>query len=391
MRARRNRTPRVPRTLGSLVLAALVVVMSRAESSQPHSAGSGTLQRPFQFVHLRKMGADTRVICDGRDLGPGFDVALTTEHIAFTRRVALDGRGVARHVIYDGRDLGIGNNPTVLDDHLAFQRGVDAQGQPSEFGASHVVFDGKDLGPGATPRLLPGGHIVFHRGNGWPPRVIYDGNDLGPREQSDRATPGLHASLVVAEQEILSTRVVGGRMHIIRHGQDIGEGDNPVVSGPHLAFVRVTGSQPHVVFNGRELGPGMNPVLEGEHLAFVRINPAAATIAKQPTQLADLISFARTAFHVFYDGRNLGEGNDPVLSGDHVVFLRQVGDRPHVIYDGRDMGEGQAPCISGDHLAYEVMRAGETHIVLDGRDLGPGLSPQFAAAPHRESGSVLRN
>jgi len=94
-----------------------------------------------------------------------------------------------------------GRLATFLDDHLAFQRGVDAQGQPSELGASHVVFDGKNLGPGATPRLLPDGHIVFHRGTGWP-RVIYDGSDLRPREQFDPATPTLHASLVVADREI---------------------------------------------------------------------------------------------------------------------------------------------------------------------------------------------
>ena len=135
----------------------------------------------------------------------------------------------------------------------------------------------------------------------------------------------------------------------------------------------------------------MNPVLEGDHLAFAKMDSAAATSAKLPSNLADLIGYARSAYRVIYDGRDLGQGNDPILSGAHVVFVRQVGDRPHVIYDGTDVGEGQAPAISGEHLAYEAMRAAEIHIIRDGKDLGPGLSPQFAAAPRRESGSVLRN
>jgi hypothetical protein len=117
------------------------------------------------------------------------------------------------------------------------------------------------------------------------------------------------------------------RMHVIRHGDDIGEGDHPVVSGLHLAFERGTGSHAHVVFDGRDLGPGMNLLLEGDHVAFVRMDSAAATSAKLPSNLADLIGYARSADRVIYDGR----------------------------------------------------------------DLGPGLSPQFVAAPHRESGSVLRN
>src|SRR5690349_12587159 len=189
MRASRNRTPRIPLAFvarivfSATILAPVVVVAARAETPLPPPAGSGIVRGPFQFVYLRKIGNDTHVICDGRDLGSGADVALTTGHIAFTRRVAPDGRGDSQHLIYDGRALGVVDGASVLDDHLAFQRGVDAQGRPSESGESHVVFDGKDLGPGAIPRLLPDGHIVFHRGAGWPPRVIYDGNDLGPKEQ----------------------------------------------------------------------------------------------------------------------------------------------------------------------------------------------------------------
>lgn len=235
-------------------------------------------------VLLHQAGSGTR------DLGPGDAHMMFGEHVVFTRRATLvagPSKRDCEEVVYDGKSLGAGEHPVLHGDHVAFLTDSNPKTrQGSLYARRQAELDAWDQPPFSSNQRL----------------LFLDGNyiDMGKKLALPKATrPNEHYRAY-----------------------------NMALFGTHVAFVLE-----HVWHDGQD----------------------------------------RSERRMIHDWKDLGPcvGPPPVLFEDHIAFLRKVGETEHVIYDGRDLGEGQDPVLYGDHIAWHGMD-GNMH--FDGKTYPEAMS-----------------
>lgn len=92
---------------------------------------------------------------------------------------------------------------------------------------------------------------------------------------------------------------------------------------PKIAFYKKVGDEEHIFYDGKDLGQVYQFIISGDDYAFVD-----------------------SKMHVIYNGKDLGQGGRISLSGKNFVFMNPAG---HIIYNGKDMGEGGSDLVVEDN------------------------------------------
>lgn len=349
-----------------------VSIDAPTETQQPVASNSGKNQ-PNHIATVRQMHGNYYLTYDDKDFGTvmyGGDVAMSGNNIAYIRNLGTDINPDS-HVFLNREDQGSGMAPLFDGDHFAFIRiGKDIYD-------NHVMYDGKDLGvvsPGqdiGTGLSLAGGHSVFSRDVSGKSRAVDDSS----------STPSEGLSFT------------DGEWHIIYDGVDKGEGWNPVIGENSLAFLRKVNSEDHVIYNGKDMGRG-DPVfcVTDDSIIFTRSMDVNSSRTRNEIIRNDQkigisndnggelfcsgkdYSFTDDHSNLIFNGKNLGVadgyGHAVVMEDGHIAFTRQVDGKTHVIYDGKDLGEGIYPDVSGSDVAFVREVNGKKHVFLNGRDMG---------------------
>jgi len=165
----------------------------------------------------------------------------------------------------------------------------------------------------------------------------------------------------------------------------------------NYAFIKNINNETHIIFNGKDLGiyGGDEPFLIARdgHVAF-----------SGPTKGPRLPGAKR----FIYDGKDLGEMDVditrtpieylyemPLISSGHYAFVAVAGSildyygeksgqpfRSYLVYDGKDLGDGYNPIVAGDHLLYEKNINGVTHYIYDNKDIGEKERVEIATIAH---------
>lgn len=305
-------------------------------------------------------------------------------HMAFE-----GGTGNKPSVIYDGKDMGVAC-AEIFDMKLS---GNDIifdcrQGKNTSGGYGHIIFNGKDLGEGFYPNV-ENGNVSYLRGN----HLIFNSQDVGEvhSEQSWQfATSNNHYAM---------ERMINGKVHVIFDGKDMGEGGFLSLGENSIAFINGVG---HLIYNGKDVANGymITPIAVTDiNVYYENQDKAGKTYFYQNDKNLGKIStgdtpvysdgnywFADENGNLIYNGKNLGDfktsgqsGSAPQISKNHIIFVRSAdAQKTHIIYDGKDLGEGVNPTISGDNIAYNIEVGGKQHILFNGRDMGEGTEPQLA-------------
>jgi len=323
--------------------------LARSVTSQGN-VNSTDSQSTFHYAFVSiDAGNPLHVIYDGKDMGVfgGAEtpfLILNDGNIAFSRRTnSSNNIDYRQQFIYDGKELGemviditrtpieyLYALPFISKNHFAYVgvsgdlldfEGVES-GRPYQ---TYIVYDGKNLGAGFNP-IVAGDHLLYEKVVGGDVHYIYDGNDVGKKSPHE-ILPWYHGETI---QE------VNGEKHIFYKGKDWGNFDN-----------------------------GTYTIQDG-HIAIVR--EASQFVSGGTTQ---------HSFNVFYDGKDLGQAMNtlqekPVLSRNHIAFIRYIDNQPHVIFDSKDLGVGHSIQLEGEHSAFIN---GQNHIIIDGKDMGLGSYP----------------
>lgn len=156
----------------------------------------------YCFAYRNKMGEQSRIIYNGKDIGFGYECRISGSNMAY--------QDLSGHIIYNGKDLGKGAKIALKDNDIAFTKNVN--------GKSHIIFNGKDLGEGFL-------HFSYSGAN--ENNIISDGNIVFLRRNADDTT------------------------NIIYNGADYGEGFTAQIAGNSIAMYRYRVDKSELVFDGK--------------------------------------------------------------------------------------------------------------------------------------------
>jgi len=308
-------------------------------------------------------------------------------HMAFE-----GGTGDKPSVIYDGKDMGV-KCAEIFDMKLSSNDIIfDCRQTNNGAGEGHIILNGKDLGQGFRPNV-ENGNVSFLRGN----HLIFNSQDVGEVHSTD------DWEFTTSNNHYAMERMIGGRVHVIYDGKDMGEGGFISLGENSIAFVRTIKGLDHLMYNGKDISSGylMEPLsVTDAYVTYTKQDKAGYSYFYKNDQSLGKIytndmepyfsdgnyAFENTNGNIIFDGKNLGSakttgnsGSRVQVSGNHIVFVSGEAEKiPHVIYDGKDLGEGVNPTISGDNIAYNIEVNGKQHILFNGKDLGEGTEPQLA-------------
>jgi len=247
---------------------------------------------------------------------------LYSAKIAGDRLGYLDSRFAdGWHVIVDRKDYGAASSLLFSEKHVAFSREV-GKVAGTDLPVYHMIFDGKDLGQG-TPLKIVGDSLLYNRDG-----KLYSFKD----------------GEIVAREEDVYTYDTDGKDE-----------------GFYEFYER--GNMYRIYYNGAlfDTVPWTHnidgPYVEGGHIVYAH-GPAPGS----------------NFHHVYYDGKDLGFGVDPVLEGDHLAYRMHRPDEHRFIYDGKDYGQLDgwsiykgAYDLSGDHFAFmQTISPEVTRLNIDG-------------------------
>lgn len=238
------------------------------------------------------------------DLGP--KTKIQEAHIAGDRL----GYVKLNTVIVDGEDVGVLNDIgsfggvgneirlKLNEKHYAYPRLV-AYDKTQYMPTYHLIYDGEDLGEAGT---------IFYKLNG--DFIIYQ--KYG--------------------------KVGGDKVHswLFANGKKIADGALGDFDGKNLAYVDTNGSG-QVISHGKKMLYGSDITLKDGHFAFTQSNNSQGANPK-----------------IYYDGKILGPGREPVVEKNHIAYLSEDIVRK-IVYDGQVLGEigGRWKIdLAGDHIAY---------------------------------------
>lgn len=322
---------------------------------------------------------------DGRDLGEisGYRVLISGENIAFTRMV----NGI-EHVIYNGKDLGEGKDPTVNDNNITYIRMIE--------GKSHIIHNNEDFGEiliidrgyGMEWYQVAGNNVGFFREVNGETHVIYNKQDMGE---------GIYRSLKLGGNSFAFLKPVNndpqGTIHIVYNGKDLRGAQQIYSVSDKYVFYHDVYKKPFKGYvqmyfkNMEELGQGQyitvdgdgNYLLTGIYVTsdFVYNGKNVGKAENATTKYVDSGNyvFVREVDgknHVIYNGKDIGEGDDPVIGGSNLAFIREINGKKHIIYNNEDMGEGNNVDLSssGERLLLKREINGILNAFYDGKNLG---------------------
>lgn len=298
-------------------------------------------------------------------------------------------------VIYDGKDIGVGCAEIYDMDLSGNDIILDCRQVNNGAGERRIILNGKDLGEGSVPDV-ENGNVSFLRGN----HLIFNSQDVGEVHSTHEW------EFTTSDNHYALGRMVGGKVHVIYDGKDMGEGGFITLGENSIAFVRTIKGLDHLIYNGKEISTGylMDTLsVTDTYVTYTkRDNPGnifKTYLYKNDQNFGEIkdavmiptfengnYAFADKDGNIIFNGKNLGlaktegtSGSRVQVSGNHIVFVQGEEEKiPHVIYDGKDLGEGVNPTISGDNIAYNIEVNGKQHILFNGKDMGEGTEPQLA-------------
>jgi len=242
---------------------------------------------------------------------------------------------------------------------LAYEKDID--------GVSHVILNGEDLGPGKDIRLnlrlmadskFKSNKIYFYREVDGKQHIIYDGKDYGEID----GVPSFSGDNIVFRRKI------DGENHIIYNGENLGPGFGSAIAGDNIVYTRYKGDQKEdkeVVYNGIVVGESTAQTISYTALGTDGIDMGfVATVEGEK--------------HVFYNGKDMGEGYSISVSGDNIFVLRKIGEEKHVFRNGEDLGVMNTNFIhSGDNIVFQQSVDDKDYIIYNGENIGLGRSPEL--------------
>jgi hypothetical protein len=241
-------------------------------------------------------------------------------------------------------------------------------------GNNHVIFDRKDLGDFG----LNNGHDNFHSltvsgesilwEKSFPEKykedhLIFNGKDFG--ESWEFVTNGKD----IYQGKINSNRPdYSGDLDLFKNGKKVGVTSglktggfqSLVVNDKHDAFIN---DEDHIIYDGKDLGEGYDVLISGDNILYTPSSEEEFA-DKEIRYNGTLVGLAK------FDGYI-------ALSGNNYVFVDQ---NKHIIYNGRDMGLGSGDdfdtplALSDKHFAYfhrtQLNKPYEYRLFLDDKDIG---------------------
>lgn len=319
------------------------------------------------MAFMTEVNGKVRVIYDGKDMGIScdeiFDESLSGNDIIFDCRQGKNTSGGEGHIILNGKDLGEGFRPNVENGNVSFLRQISENNV-------HLIFNSQDVGEVHSGQdwhfETSNSHYMMERMINGKVHTILDGKDMG--ESND-------ISILLGENSIAIIKYEKGVAHLTYNGKDIA---NPnLASGNTIRFNTATDN--HVTYYIDEDKSGNTYFYKNDQ------NLGKVNSQMSPFYIDGNFCFMNEKGEIIYNGMNfgliklLGSGGYPAYSKGHVIFTRgESGKKEHIIYDGKDLGEGVNPTISGDNIAYNIEVGGKQHILFNGKDMGEGTEPQLA-------------
>lgn len=185
--------------------------------------------------------------------------------------------------------------------------------------------------------------------------LIYDGKDMG-----EVVAPfgfRLNGDYVIYNKKEADTALY----HLYINGKKKAEGSFADFDGKNFGYLPAgkTEGDSKLTLNGKKLGYGGALTFKDSHRAYV--------LGRTPNVIDP---------KVYYDGKVIGPGNEPVIEKNHLAYLRSPAEmnkkstdiRSKVIYDGKEYGYiagyGFDISLAGDHMAY-VRLPDESRDLLD--------------------------
>lgn len=328
----------------SLYLVIVLLVLSFSASANAAKKVSSR----FHLAYLKEIGGAMHVIYDGKDMGKGQDILLSKNDIVIRNE---------EHIFYNGKEIGSGLNVELSSPNVAYKRLSDG----------HLIYHGKDYGK-VVDFKISGKHLIYTKMNGLSFLTFYDQKELG-----DSVGYGIFGDHIALVKDVYDPKTLIPVSRIFYDGKDMGKGEgDPVINDKHIAYWRQVKDKYHVIFDGKDLGVGNKPLIPGffgldiqladQHIVFLRRTDTFVTHViydgkdigegSDPKIAGRHIAFLRgndfMKKHLIYDKKDMGivsYENDFSLTPSHFAYNRVVKYKTHIILDGKDIGEGSDPVL----------------------------------------------
>lgn len=305
------------------------------------------------LVFERKVAEDNHIIYNEKDLGSGFRPMLSGKNLAFYRKI-----GEETHLIYNGNDLGAifmdnGYSAKIAGSNLVFEKMINDK--------THILYNNTDLGEGHSPMLSKDGkNVAFERDMEQGSVVIYN-EQVFDKGGSIFALDEKHVWYALPQASnffsMIASEGVLSLPGISKNAEKIGDGIGLKCDEGNCAYQSIIDGKLHFIYNEKNLGEmsdtGNEYGLSKNNYFFIR-----------PGDNGDSV--------IIYNGKELGQGSDPVIGEAGFAYLKSIEGTKHVIYNDKDMGEGLSPFLSPDGKTLVFIKEidGKKHVLFEGNDLG---------------------
>ena len=285
---------------------------------------------------------------DGEIIKDAVYVELEGEHIKYTKQVDS-----VTHTFYDHKDFGYLKKFVMLGDNYLYLTEDN-----------HVFCNGIDLGKGGGIISKDGNlaYVLISPDEKY--YLIYNNEII---DQIENRLYYIKYSCINCALDFLSIEgdhlaYVDLNGHVIYDGEDMGEGDRPVIKNGHLYFDRKFENNTHLIVDGKDLGSysdniyrilGEDVVFKRDHSLYwngdwVTDNVISFTTKESNGHVAfiteeyDPSTKERTS-NYYYDGEKLdGVSRDFDISLDSYAYTgdNNPGKLSHLIINGEDKGRG---------------------------------------------------